>query len=498
MRSLYLLFFMLLTLSLRAERLEDRLRMLMPGAGPEVTQNRRLVESRLEEVLRRFRREDQLSSLPLADKLTRISTRLQAEFLQEFRPDAELIDAVRDGIYSDATATILFALSLEHFNVAHELYVDHWETYLLVDPSGYRQAVRHPRATEHDESTETTFRRQYLSLIRSTVSPELPSLSERQSDSVFYRYYYHPDQRLTMRQLSGFQQLRLAQRAYSQGNYADSRAHLDQARLLDDRPALDVFARATELQIMAFSALRTDLQADRLFKEWQQNPDDSYYPTLLLQTFDRQQRAILAADRLEDLSPLTRSFTRQAPKGHEEWADRLETIREIRLMQHYIDQGKVVPALELAEQLLSGDTQNPHYQAYVAELSLHEIQRHHADPKEQVRRAKTAVRKHPFVDTNARYADIILRESALTVRDHFAGDREADGLRELNYFRAQLERLPQANDRGLWTLTAFVAASNFYFAAEDYPAARRYVEEALSHHPTSEFLIHQLDLLGRY
>ncbi|WP_116108320.1 hypothetical protein [Lewinella sp. IMCC34191] len=498
MRFLYLLVLVFFTLTLRAERLEDRLRILMPGEGVEVRQDRRLVEARIEDIVRQLRREDQLAPSPLPDQISRIAARLNGDLLQTYRPDARLIDAIREGIYSDATATILYALSLEQFKIVYEVHVDHWETYLLVDPAGIRKKLHHPLAQEHTELSEMTYRREYLALIRSTAEPNLPPLTEQQSDSLFYRYFYFPYERLTIRQLSGFQQLRLGIHAYADGDYDATHECIAHARQLDNRPAIDVLERAVEWQTMAFSALGSHLETTSLFEKWQREPDDPYYPALLLQTFDRQHRALLASDRLDEVSPLIRQFTVQVPKGRQDWVERLESLREIRLLQYYIENQKVVPALELAERLLKGDEQNPHYRAYVAELSLHEIQRNHAEPEDQVRLAKAAVRKHPFIAKNARYADVMLRESALSIRDHFAADREAEALRELDYFRAQFERLPRGNDAGLWILTAYVAASNYYFAEEDYPTARRYVEEALRLYPQSEFLLHQRDLLARY
>ncbi len=84
------------------------------------------------------------------------------------------------------------------------------------------------------------------------------------------------------------------------------------------------------------------------------------------------------------------------------------------------------------------------------------------------------------------------------MRDLFAVERVNDALDALGNFRRQLSAIPNGNDRRLWTLTAFVAASNYYFQREDYAPARAYVAEALRHDPNNDYLLHQRDLLARY
>ncbi|PPK84094.1 hypothetical protein CLV84_4244 [Neolewinella xylanilytica] len=496
--TLSLLFTLLITVSLSAERLEDRLRMLMPGDGQVVSEERRLVEKHLEDLLRRLDWQDRLNQHSRSEQIAQIAERLNKELLREFEAGATLTDAVREGRYSDATAAVFYALSLEHFNIPHEIYVDHWEAYLVADPAVNGSRIRHPLAEAHGEREETSFRRDYLALVRRTVEFDLPSLSDGQSDSIFYHYYYQPDQRLTLRQLSAYQQLRQAQRAYRAGDYPTVATYLERARLLDHRPAIDVLDRAAELQATALGVLQNDQKVDQLFESWRSEPANPYYPTALLRQFDRRQRELLAVDTLDALPALVHSFVLRAPTGAEAWETRIRLLRDIRLMEYYQDRGKAVQALQMAETLLRQDGENPHFRAYVAELSLYDLRRNYPEPDDQVDRAQVLAAKYPFVADHPRYADIVLRQSARKVRDHFAADREKEALRELNYFRAQLERLTTGNDERLWTLTAYVAASNYYFAKTNYERALGYITEALAHHPDSDFLLHQRDLLGRY
>ena len=472
--------------------------MLIPGEGRSVSRERRLVEDRLEKLLFQLKHDDRLGQLSTADQVGVLTRRLGEELLREYRPGATLTDAVREGTYTDATAIILYALSLEHFNIPHEAYVDHWQVQLVVDPYGTRYRLRAPGANHGEEAAAVSYRREYLALVRRTVGFDLGKLSDAQADSVFYTHFYHPDERLTLRQLSAYQQLRRAQDAYTDGDYLHAKTYLDHARTLDDRPAISVLERATDLQLSALGELDGEQQTDRLFASWQADPDNPYFAGVLLQSFDRQQRQLLGNEELEAASRLAQLYALRAPAQQKDWTARVELIRQVRLLEHYRRQGKVVPALEIAEALLARDPANPSFQAFVAELGLYEIRRNYPEPERQLDRARALREKHEFVSGYGAYADIVLRESALRVRDPFADDREPEARRELDYFRAQLDRLAASDERSLWTLTAFIAASNYYFSREEYATALEVLDEALRFDPDNDFLLHERDLIERY
>ena len=472
--------------------------MLIPGEGHAVGRERRLVEDRLEKIFFHLKHDDRLGELPRADQVRLLTRRLGEALLREYRPGATLTDAVREGTYTDATAIILYALGLEHFNIPHEAYVDHWQVQLVVDPFGNRYRLLAPGAASGEEGRTRSFRREYLGLVRRTVGFELGRLSDARADSVFYAHYYHPDERLTLRQLSAYQQLRRAQSAYVNADYAAAKAFLSYARTLEDRPAFSVLERATELQLIALSELDENGRIDQLFSGWQADPDNPYYPAALLQSFDRQHRQLLAAEELDAASRSVQVYSLRAPAQKKDWIARVQLLHDLRLLDYYRRGGKVVPALQIAETLLAREPLNEDFQTLVAELGLYDIRRNYPEPDRRLERAREFRTQYDFVVRYGAYADIVLRESALRVRDAFAEDREPDARRELDYFRAQLDRLAPSQERSLWTLTAFIAASNYYFARDDYAAALRVLDEALEFDPDNDFLLHERDLIERY
>lgn len=494
-----LVFFVLLTVqALGAESLDSRLRVLFPGDGPQATRERRIVADRMEDLLRRLRHDDKVAQLPLPQQLEAIDRRLRGEMLRDYTSGATLTDAVKRGEYTDATAAIVTALCLDHFGIVHEIFVDHWEAYVIAAPRAGAYRIRHPRAVLHDPREESGFRREYLALWRHTADALLPPLTERQSDSLFYATYYDPRQYLTFRQLSGYQQLCLAQHAYRNGDYDGVAARLEQARLLEDRPAFDLLERAASLQTTSLGVLQDDNKTDRLFESWRRQPTNAHYATALLHQFDRGQQTLLARGKVDAVQDLLQSFVQRAPAEAGRWEDRLRVLRDVRLLSYYQRSGKAVPALQMAENLYRRDPQNPHFRTYLAELTLYDVQRNHPAAADQVAAARAAAERYAFLRQSPRYADIVLRGAALAVRDHYAAGREKEGSKALDAFRKQLQSLPSGNDRRLWTMTAFVAASNYHFAEEEYSKALDYLDEALAYDPRSEFLTHQRDLISRY
>ena len=497
-RSLLAVLVLLFTQLLGAESLENRLLVLFPGPGAETASDRKLVEERMEKLLHRLRHEDRVAQLPLPQQLEAITRRLRQEVLLTYTSGASLPDAVERGRYSDATAAIITALCLEHFQIVHEIFVDHWEAYVIAAPRAGAYRVRHPQAGPHDPLEESGFRREYLALWRNTADELLPPLTDRQSDSVFYAMYYDPRQYLTFRQLSGYQQFRLAQQAFRGGDYGAVAEHLERARLLEDRPAFSLLDRAATLQATSLGVLQDDNKTDRLFDSWRHEPANPHYATALLHQFDQGQRQLLEQDKIAEVNPLLQSFVDRAPEEARQWEERLRVLGDIRLLSHYQRNGKAVQALQMAENLFRRDPKNPHFRTYLAELTLYDIQRNHPGADEQVTQARAAAQTYPFLTASPRYADIVLRGAALAVRDHYAAGRAKEGRRALDAFRKQLRALPSGNDRRLWTMTAFVAASNYHFGEAEYPKALDYLEEALTYDPRSDFLIHQRDLIARY
>ena len=497
----FLLCFLLLPLAtlLRADDLTGRLRMLYPGEDTEAVQERQYLGKQLDNLFVRLNHYDRVDRRSRRKQLARIQERYRRELLLTYDPTAELTDAFRDGRYNDATAALLYALVLEKYNIPYEGHVDHWESYLLADPQGKRPVRLHaPAVRTHTAAAERSYRREYLAFVRGTLDEDFTTLSPTKADQLYYQYAYRPDRRLNFRELSAYAQFRRAQRAFVGRDYPATLAYLSAARLLDERPAFALYQRAVTLQQKSLTHPGEEAVIKELFAQWREDTASQYLPARLLQYFDAQQQLLLAAGQAEGALDLLNRFCTRAPAHTPAWCAELGMLQSLRLLAYYQSRGENVQALHLAESLLNAHPEDAHLQGYVAELTLVNLRQTYTDAQELVHQARKAARRYPFIANHDRYADIVLRQTALRVRDFFAQENITAGLRELAHFRKQLAETPNGYDRTLWTLTAFVAASNYYFAEEDYAPARTYIDEALRHDPTNDFLLHQRDLLARY
>ena len=488
-----------LAASLHADDLSGRLRLLYPGEDAVAVAERQYLSKQLDEVFRQLTYSDRITRKSTARRVAAIQARYYVGVLQTYDEAAVLTDAFRDGRYNDATATLLLALTLERFNIPYEGYIDHWESYLRIQPDAKTSIVlRSGAAASHTPAAERSYRRQYLTLLRGVLATELTDLSSSEADALFYRYHYSPHQRMSFRQLAAYAQFRQAQQAYSAGALDRAQALLAAARDQDNRHTFLLWQEAVKLQQLALHFPSPEAYIGELFAKWRVDTANRYLPAALLRQFDRRQQELLAADLPEAALALLKRFSSRGPAPAHTWRAQLKELQQLRLLSYYQSRGEEVQALHLAEAMLAGEPNNGRYQDYVAELTMVNLRHTHDDADELVAQAKQAALRHPFIGTHDRYADVILRRYALRVRDAFAGQDPAAGERTLKEFRDQLAAIPNGYDRKLWTLTAFVAASNYYFAEEDYAPARRYIDEALAYDPTNDFLLHQRDLLARY
>lgn len=494
--SFLLLFFLLSLPKLSyADDLGGRLRQLLPGDAPATVNERQFLYRELNELFRTLREEDRVSRKSLKKRVSRIEARLEKDFFRDYSGHTDLSETLRRGRYDDATASILYALAFEQFDVPYEGRIDHWESYVIADPEGRGIELRHPRTRKHQEAAERAFRREYLSLVRATVQPDMPSLSVAAADSLFYRLYYRPDRPLTFGQLAAYRQFRRAQSAYARKEFREAAVYLENALQRENRSAFLILAQATKLQLAALYRPEVEGDVNELFQQWNENPDSRYLPSAILQYFDDRQRLLLAERREIEAKDLLVAFRDRSPAGKEEWVAQIEKLQWLRLIAYYRTEDLPKQARMLAEDLYAAEPDNPAYRHVLGELLLGDLR---LDNNESRQRADRLAQRYPFLKEQDRYADFLLRELALKVRDTFAREEERAGLLALAEFRQGLLKIPIDNDRNLWTLTAFLAASNYYFNSGNYVQARRYVEEGLKYGPEDDYLLHRRDVLRRY
>lgn len=497
MRYPQLFLFLIFAASLQADALSSRLRLLLPGDDAPTVNERQYLYQRVSLLFNKLE-DDKVGRKSVKKKIKKISARLKSDYLKTHAADARLADAFRTGRYNDATAALLTALAFEEFEIDYYAYVDHWEAYLIADPDRRAAEVYQPGHQKHKEEAETTFRRNYLELLRATLLEDLPSMGEEEVDELFERYYYKPGKKLTFGQLTAFMQFRRAQSAYRAKDYPLTVELLETALSKEERPAFLVLRKAAELQIKAINRPEVEGDISTLFLQWTEAPDNKYLPAALLQHFDEQQRLLIADSRLGKAADLLSEYLSRAPVGKTAWTEEMSLLQKYRLLSHHFLKGNISEARRLAEGLYAGDPENETVKYLLGEIVIDQLRRSRATGQAFTKAVETAANNFPFIRRQERFADLLLRELAWKVRDVFAEDNGPGGEDALRNFKDALIDIPINESRNIWTLTAFIAASNYYFREADYNRARFYVNEGLKYNSTDEYLLHRRELLARY
>lgn len=477
--------------------LQQRLRLMLPGDEPAVVNERQFLYQRFNLLF------DELVDRKAGRKRTkkrirRITDHLRDRYLRTYDPAARLADAFRTGRYNDATAALLTALSFERFDVLYEGYVDYWEVYLVADPDGKRAAVRPPGQRSRNPAGRANFRRDYLELIRTSQTDDLADLTEDGTLAVFARYYYDPTRRLSFGQLTAFLLYRRAQAAYRAGDFPLAVDLLDQALDREARPAFTVLRNAAVLELDAITAPTVEDETAELLAQWAEAPTNKYLPAAILQLFDARQRKMIAAGRLPAARELLDDYLARAPAGSLAWANAMTDLHQLRALRYRFQAGQLPEARRLAEALYARYPDNPTIEYLLGEIVIDGLRRTRGRGETFTTAAAAVAERYPFVKRQDRFADLYLREAAWRVRDAYATDDGGAGAVALAEFKDALLGVSVDERRSLWTLTAFIAASNYHFRQKEYDLARYYVGEGLKYNRKDPYLLHRQELLQRY
>lgn len=495
---LFLAFLLFAGGSLSADALSTRLRLLLPGEEPARVNERQFLYQRISQLMLTLEKDDRVQRGSTKKRISKIQSRLRRDHLLQYQASATLTDAFRKGSYSDATAVVLTALLFEKYEVAYDGYVDYWEAYLIADPDERKVEIRHPQSQKWKEVKEENFRQDYISLVRATVAEEAPVLSAEEAKIFFYRYHYTPSKKLSFGQLSAYLQYRRAQAAYAEEKYQQTIDLLEAALRREERPAFLVLRRAAELQLAALNRPEVAGDIAEFFQQWEEAPDNRYLPAAILQHFDEQQRLLLAQKRPDLAQKLLENYQNRAPVGHEKWQAELAHLHHLRLLNHYFSNGRLDLAKGIAEDLYAENADNEAIRYILGEIVIDNLRRGKSSGTEFSSRVEAAANKYPFIRQQDRFADLLLREQAWKVRDLYAEDRPDLAGPALDQFRQFLVDIPIGRERNLWTLTAFISASNYHFRMEDYHGARHFLEEALRYAPDDPYLTHRRTVLAKY
>ena len=498
MRLLLLCCVLLTSVGLRADDLSDRLRLLVPGSAAAAVNERQYLYQQVTELFGELEREEKVHRKRKKKRIRRIRDYLGEKVLLQYEASATITDVFQTGRYNYATASVLAALCFEKYEIAYAGYVDHWKAYLIADPVRRSINIYYGDPNADEAALKRSYRQDYLQLARETVGPNLPDLNGDAAANAFYDYHYRPSHKLTFTQLAAYAHFTNAQAEYAGGRHGRAIELAEAALALENRTPFLVILEAAKIQLKAKVSPEVVGDMGALFFAWHEDPLNGYIPAAILQNFDEEQRLLLASNEAGLTRNLLETYLAKAPTGHEEWRIQMEQLQQLRLLEHHHKQGDHPAAMGLAEKLYIEYPDDERFTFLLGEIVVSKLRKDAATSEALRQQMVAAALKYPFLNQHPRFIDLYLRQQALRIRDLYAEERPELAGAALDKFRASLASIDVGEDRSLWTLTAFAAASYYHFTIEDYRGAVKYIEEALQYAPQDRYLIHRLSVLEKY
>jgi len=475
----------------RSAELDQQLQLLLPGTGIQEQSVRAYAKERLNEMLTSL--EDQNIRKKKPHKaLAMLREEMGERFLKNHQPFSKIQFFFTQGQYDQTTASAVYALTLEYLGMPYLLQVQGTEVSLLVDLGKSTEQLRVKGAQAPSEEKERMFQNAYLEVLRSIGY--IPASDWNQPpDQLFNRYYMGGDQQLTLRQLASFLYYRQALRAYNDQAWAASLEWLYQARQLQPWPVQEVLQRAIWLQL-ATEDTKTTTSLDYLWKIWERTPEAPWQGQLIHRFND------LLRDHPAPSSWVIDSTYTVFQERFTNYPGALGQLREIYYLQTarmYAQQGNTVSVMNYMDSLYRYQPNNTAIHEVLAGMLVWSLRKERAfEPG--LERIATYSRKYPFLTSNALFQDRHLLYQAERVRYYFDQDDRSKGLQYMDDFKRLAKssgRTPRYNS---WVLTAYLAASNYYYRQGDYRQALNFIEQGRQESPTDPYLDHRADVLLKY
>jgi tetratricopeptide (TPR) repeat protein len=152
--------------------------------------------------------------------------------LQKYDEQKSFYDVIETGEYNCVTASALYAILLDHFNIAYVIKETPRHVYLVADPNLNHIMIEStmPRGgvVTHDEKTQ----RNYVEFL---VNNKLISLEEFQTNTIidlFNKHYYQQENNINLQELTAIQYYNKGVFLFDEQRYEDAVSNLEKANII--------------------------------------------------------------------------------------------------------------------------------------------------------------------------------------------------------------------------------------------------------------------------
>ncbi|MEM9836297.1 MAG: hypothetical protein AAF828_07330 [Bacteroidota bacterium] len=493
---LFLSFFCCL-LSLRADRLDEQIQLLLPDDGQNRATERQYVQRAIRSLISSLELEKITKKAP-QKKVELIRERVVMNYLRSYVAGAELVDFFRKGEYDDISAAIVEAILFDHFAVPYFGVVQHWDARLLAVAKGMRETLSLPGEQPQTSTKQRAYKNDYVELLNLTVLPAQRPTSTEGVDSLFNRFHYAANEGLNFEQLAAYWHFQRAMHFYVQDDFLGAIRSLGIASQHEKRPAFAALEQATYLQLAQLDEENERQALFYFFELWNKDPDNKYLPNALLTHFVQSTTPLIEPGtdfgKGEQLYQFLESRGTDQPK----WQNQLREIYYLQKSRYYGAQGRYDRVNAYIDSLYVMRPDHPVYRKVIGDLSIRAIRAEELSGDALQKRVNQLTTRYPFLVDSPRITDFMLESQAKAIRRLYDADEGYRADSQLAIFRAQAGQLPDNQQRAVWVLTVYVAASNYYFRMGHYQQARNLIQQGLQLNPTDDYLLHRQEVLSGY
>jgi hypothetical protein len=421
-----------------------------------------------------------ISTKPLAKQVRSIFELAHQRFLTKYEDGATFDRTVQDGVYNCVSASVLYALIFEHYQLPYAIRQKPTHVYLVADPQASNIMVETTAPTFGYFLPDAKFKKAYVDYL---VDGKLVSQQEVQQLGVeeLFKQKFQADKTISLPQLISLQY-------YNQG----------------------VLALQADEDVKGYHALR---KAEKLYPA-----TETKY--LLTQSLAARLRGN-SYNTLEDVQLLTEFYARQpATKYHDECVNDFRTMTQKFLLErgdtttyrrvygtflssvadtatrnslsyvYYMQRGRMLAlqqrnpeAFPLLLQAFHYNQVSPELQGLISAVVQDEINVHR-NSVGLLQRLDQYGADYPFLRSTPPMRQAYLYSYGRAAYDAFVSDKRTEGKKYLTAFEQAYARKDATIDTPL-VATIYLAASIAAGKAHDLAGAKAYAQKGLKYEPTN-------------
>ncbi|MEL6863321.1 MAG: hypothetical protein AAFP19_02830 [Bacteroidota bacterium] len=416
--------------------------------------------------------------------------------LKKYVEQATFEQIFETGVFNCVTATALYVMVFEHFDIPYAIKLEPNHVFPIIDPDGESIFVE----TTDPRYGVTTFsdkdKRAFVNYLRET---KLISETEAKSQSVqelFSQYYLGDNETINIRQLAGAQY-------YNNALYA-----LD---VEDAQTALAMIEKATYLhatprnQLVVFSSLY------QLVTAIDYSNKDSFRPLFKLllhlpseevnleveQQFGKLSEELLIERSSEKAFRDYYILFKEAVAADSSLSKTIDEIFHFQLSRFYVLSFRTREALEHAEKAYALNPQNVRIRKLLTEVFLEQL-RHIKDTKRSYEELNDFTQRHPFLERNPILIDFRLFCLSQLASQYYDLEEEEKAEQYFELFNQRINNFEHSANVDQYIATCYSNKSSYLFREKKFKDARQWLEKGLVMLPNNEMLTRKLKALEEY